>query len=343
MKKISIIVSILLIASFTLFAAASSEKANGNGLLKEQSSSKKTITLKDGTEYPARQIELIVPQKAGGGTDVFCRQLAAQMSEIMGQPIVVTNITGASGLKGIGEALNAKADGYTLVASNPPGEQIAYLSQYPGYDMSKLTSIAGYSKDIICLIADANLPYNTLPELIEAFKTGKLTTVGGPGKGDSGYISMNRVHDEAGLAFTNMVTYGGSADVVSAILRGEIQVGIAPSNAFVTAVADGNVKVICALSDKRFPTLQDIPSYGEYGYPSIESTTILSRCVFAPEGLPEEIKIYLQNVIKQVVEDQTFIDFAASRKLPAIYFDSNEVKNILDESLALGSKVDLSK
>ena len=336
-KTVLLLIVMTIVVSLSVFAQAAGE----NGLLKS-SGGGRTVTLKDGTVYPTRQITLIVPQKEGGGTDIFCRQLAAQMSDIIGQPIVVTNITGASGLKGIGEAMNAAPDGYTLVASNPPGEQIAYLAQNPGYDMSKLTCISGYSKDIICIVASSKIPYNTLPELIEAYKTKKLENLGAPGKGDAGYISINMVKDQAGLDFSNLITYGGSADVVSAIIRDEIPVGIAPSNAFVTAVADGDVKVICALSDNRFPTLPDIPAYGEYGYPSIEATTILSRCVFAPENVPAEIVSFLEGVIKEVVESQAFIDFAAGRKLPAIYFNSAETRKILDGALALGEKVDLS-
>ena len=331
---------ILLFVSATLVASGSSDTAEG---LLIETGNGRTITLEDGTIYPNRQIELIVPLKAGGGTDVFCRQLASSMYKIMGQPVVINNIDGASGLRGIGVALNAKPDGYTLVASNPPGEQIAYLSQKPDYDMSTLTPIAGYSSDVICIIARSDFPYNTLPELVNAYQNGEISVIGTPGKGDAGHIAINLVKQQIGLDFKTVITYGGSGDVVAALLRDEIDVGVVPSNAFITAYTDGEIKPIVALSDERFPSFPDLPSYGaDYGYPSIESLTILSRCIFAPPGLPREIQEYLSSVIEEAIQDPELISFAESRKLPVIFSNSDEVATILSSSLSVDESIDLN-
>lgn len=317
------------------------ESETSEGIMKEEIAGK-TITLADGTVYPNRQVELIVPMKAGGGTDVFCRQLATAMYKIMGQPVVVNNQPGSSGLLGIGVAMAAEPDGYTLVASNPPGEQIAYLSQDPGYDMSQLTAIAGYSSDAIVLIARGDLPYETFPELIEAYKNGDITTMGTPGKGDAGHIAIGLVKEQAGLECKDVITYEGSSDVVAALIRKEIDVGVAPSNAITTAVADGQVKPIMVLTSERFPTLPDVPAYGaDYGYESIDGMTILSRCLFAPPELPEEIKIYLQDVVAEAVKDPELIEWAAGRNLPIIYSNSEEAAEILSSSLEVGASVDL--
>lgn len=341
-NRISIVFLIILFTLSNALLLASGSSESDGGLLIETGNGR-TITLSDGTVYPNRQIELIVPLKAGGGTDVFCRQLASSMYKIMGQPVVINNIDGASGLRGIGVALNSEPDGYTLVASNPPGEQIAYLTQKPDYDMNSLTSIAGYSRDVICIIARSDLPYNTFPELIEAYQDGEISAIGTPGKGDAGHIAINLVKQQSGLDFDNVITYGGSGDVVAALLRDEIDVGVVPSNAFITAYTDGEIKPIVALSDERFPTFPDLPAYGaDYGYPSIESLTILSRCIFAPPGLPEEIQDYLSGVIEEAIQDPELISFAEARNLPVIFSDSNEVAEILDNSLTVDESVDLS-
>lgn len=322
-------------------ASTAPDGGGSTGIMRENVEGK-TITLSDGTVFPNRQIELIVPLSAGGGTDVFCRQLASAMYKIMGQPVVVNNLPGASGLRGIGVAMTAEPDGYTLVASNPPGEQIAYLSQDPGYDMSKLTSIAGYSSDVIVLIASSDLPYNTFPELVEAYQNGDLRSIGTPGKGDAGHIGIGLVKEHAGLDYKNAVTYEGSGDVVAALIRKEIEVGIAPSSAIVTAVADGTVKPIMVLSQERFPTLPDVPAYGaDYGYESIDGMTVLSRCIFAPEGLPEEIQRYLQDVIEEATQDPELIEWAAGRNLPVLFSNSEKTAEILSTSLEVGSSVDL--
>ena len=339
-KRIVIAFLMVLLLVPAMLAASGSSEAD-EGLLIETGNGR-TITLADGTVYPNRQIELIVPLKAGGGTDVFCRQLAQSMYKVMGQPVVINNIDGASGLRGIGVALNAKPDGYTLVASNPPGEQIAYLSQKPDYDMSTLTSIAGYSSDVICIIARADLPYDTFPELIKAYQDGEISTIGTPGKGDAGHIAINLVKQQTGMDFKTVITYGGSGDVVAALLRDEIDVGVVPSNAFITAYTDGEIKPIVALSDERFPTFPDLPAYGaDYGYPSIESLTILSRCIFAPPGLPEEIQVYLASVVEEAVQDPELVSFAEGRNLPVIFSDSAEVAEILSNSLIVDESVDL--
>lgn len=144
MKIVTLAVVILIAVLFPLMVSAAgsseeTESSGSEGMLREEVEGK-TLTLSGGGTFPTRQIELIVPLSAGGGTDVFCRQLSAAMYKVLGQPVVVKNLPGAAGLRGIGVAMEADPDGYTLVASNPPGEQIPWLIQKPGYDMEELTT-----------------------------------------------------------------------------------------------------------------------------------------------------------------------------------------------------------
>lgn len=322
---------------FTLVAPVFVSAGESSGLLRE-SVGGKVLKRANGETFPTRQIELIVPQAAGGGTDVFCRQLANAMYKVIGQPVMVNNITGASGLRGIGIAIKAAPDGYTLVASNPPGEQIAWLLQNPGFEMKDLTAIGCYSSDPMVLAVHKDVPYTTFPELVEAFKKEELTAIGTSG----GEFAAQILKDRGGLGYQDIVTYPGSGAFVAALLRREVDVGVAPSNSMLTAVKDGDVRPIMVLTQERFSTMPNTPAFGaDYGFDAVDSVVMLSRCIFAPPNLPDDIRQYMGEVMEEALKDPELVAWAKGRGLPVFYLDGEKTEEILNSALEISKVIDL--
>jgi tripartite-type tricarboxylate transporter receptor subunit TctC len=339
---LSLTVALVITLSACAAPSGNGSSASSSGLLKESVNATK-LTRANGEVFPNRQIEIIVPLAAGGGTDVFCRQIANAMYKIVGVPVVVNNVTGASGLRGIGVAMKAAPDGYTLVATNPPAEQIAQMLQDPGYDMRQLTPLSHYSSDAVVMVARKDCPYNTFPELVEAYKSGKLVNIGATSTGSADEIGARLLKEKAGLAYKKCITYGGSGDLVGALLKNELSVGVCPSGAIINGVRDGQLKPIMMLTAERFPTFPDTPAYGkDYGYDSIDAVVYQSRLLLAPPNLPDDIRDYLQNAIQQALKDPELVAWAKQNNLPLIGAGSKEAGDKLKSAFDIPKLIDLN-
>jgi tripartite-type tricarboxylate transporter receptor subunit TctC len=338
------LVAILVMATLT---ACSSSKggtdSKSNGITRDSSSAVK-LTRSNGETYPTRQIDLIIPLAAGGGTDIFCRQIANPLFKQIGSPIVVDNQEGASGLKGIGAALNAKPDGYTLIAFNPPSQPLAQMLHDPGFDMRKLTPISYYAYDAVCMLARTDLPYNTWPEVLDAYKSGKLTAIGATGVGSLDEIGARLLKKNSGLNYQKTVTYNGSGELVSALLRGEVPIGFAPVGSSLTQIKDKELKAIMVLTNKRFPALPDVPAYGQdFNGPNIDAVVQQNRIIAGPPGLPDDIRDYLEKAINASLKDKDLVAWAEKNNLPILGLGHQEAADVLNNSFKIPDLIPLDQ
>ncbi|NLI91126.1 MAG: tripartite tricarboxylate transporter substrate binding protein [Peptococcaceae bacterium] len=336
-------VSLAIILVIATLAGCSSGGDKSNSLTRDNSTAIK-LTRANGETYPNRQIELIIPLAAGGGTDVFCRQIANALYKIIGQPVVVNNMEGSSGMKGIGAALQAKPDGYTLIAFNPPSQPLAQMLLNPGFDMRNLTPINYYAYDAVCMLARTDLPYNTFPEVLEAYKSGKLTTIGATGVGSLDEIGARLLKKDAGLNYQKTVTYNGSGELVSALLRGEVPIGFAPTGSSLTQIKDKELKAIMVLTNKRFPALPDVPAYGQdYKGVNIDAVVQQNRIIAGPPGLPDDIRDYLDKAIQQALKDKDLIAWAEKNNLPILGKGSQDAKAVLNDAFKIPELIPLDQ
>jgi tripartite-type tricarboxylate transporter receptor subunit TctC len=325
MKKKILLVVFLIIAAFAVWAGASKDTAVSGG----------------GSKFPNRQIEIIVPYAAGGGTDIFVRQICTALYKVLGVPVIANNQTGAAGLRAVGLAMKARPDGYTLIAFNPPSAPLAQMLQNPGFDMRDLTPIVHYATDAVMLVTHPSLPYNTYPELAEAYKTGKISTMGGGLVGSLDEVGVRLLKKNAGLEFQQQIGYSGSGDTVSAVLRQEVDVGGVVAGSALNLIKDGDLKPVMVLTSKRFPALPDVPCLGEYGYDSIDAVVQSNRIICAPPNLPEDIRKTLEAAILQALKDPELVKWAEGQGLPVVYGDSQDARETLLSAFDIPKFIDL--
>lgn len=239
--------------------------------------------------YPDQPIKIIVPFPAGGTTDVLARILAAKLSERVGQPVVVDNRAGAGGT--IGAAIVAKSapDGYTFVLGTFGTHAVNFaLSEKPTYhplnDFAPVTTIAEVPN---VLVVSSKAPYKTLAELIAAAKAkpGQLSH-GSTGIGASPSLSFNVLKNMSKVDMIE-VMYKGGAPALLATMGGEVTMtfdGVTTSTPHIKA---GTLRPLAVSGSYRIPTLPNVPTVAESGYPGFDVAAWYG--IWAPAKTPSAI------------------------------------------------------
>jgi tripartite-type tricarboxylate transporter receptor subunit TctC len=219
--------------------------------------------------YPTKPIRLLVPYGAGGVGDQTMRLLANKVSQQVKQQIVIENRPSAGGIISMSEGLRATADGYTLIEMGN-GQAIS-MSLFSNLQYELLRdfvpiSVAG-SFSIMLGVPDRS-PYKTLQQLVEAARAqpGKLN-VGAINPGSTQNLSAHLFQQITGVSFT-VVPYRTSPDLMTALLRGDVDLGFDYYAAFQSVIAPDKVRIMATTGDTREPLLKDVPTAKESGYPS---------------------------------------------------------------------------
>jgi tripartite-type tricarboxylate transporter receptor subunit TctC len=293
-----------------------------------------------GAAYPDRPIKMIVPWAAGGDTDAICRVIAASMEKNLGKPVVIVNITGASGTVGAREAKKAAPDGYTILSVH----DFIHTTYHTG--VGELT----YKDfDPVCLqtstpsvfAAYAKTPWNSMKELIEdAKKRPEQITVGAT-LGSTSHFFPAMIAQAAGIKW-KYVSYEGTAPRMTALLGGHVLVG-ETNLTQLDKVKAGQLKMLAIATAKRLPEIPDVPTLKELG---IDIVYAVNRGIVAPKGTPEVALAKLEEACAKAVKDPaviesmkkqgTFIEFMG-RKDYADFLQKNDKINA-DLAQALGYK-----
>jgi tripartite-type tricarboxylate transporter receptor subunit TctC len=246
--------------------------------------------------YPSRPITMVVPFAAGGTFDVMGRILAVRMSEILGQPVVVENATGAGGIIGVNRVVNAAPDGYTLLLGSTGTHaynQTIYKKRR--YDaINDFTPVALFSEQPMVLEARKDLPANTVPEFAALLKAsaGKMQ-YGSAGAGSTTHLACSLLNAKIGANVTH-VPYRGSAPAANDLIGGQIDYLCGNLGAAAPLILGKQVKAIAVLSRGRSPLMPDLASAHEQGLTDFDVTTWTA--FFLPKGAPKEIVDKLNDV-----------------------------------------------
>lgn len=237
--------------------------------------------------YPNRPIRLIVSFPPGGGVDLVARLLADRMSTILGQPLVVENKGGASGLIAGRQVSQAEPDGYTaLIATN--SMMVAQLiSPNSNLDMVRdLRAVASVAPQANIVVAAPGLAVNSLAELVALAKTRPLTYAS-PGAGSVPQLFFEHFLSTVAHAPMTHVPFQGAAGALTATMANQTDVAVVTLPPAVEFVAAGKLKGIAVTSPERSAALPQIPTIAESGYTGTSST--VWTAIFVPIKTPSAI------------------------------------------------------
>ncbi|MBN9047840.1 MAG: tripartite tricarboxylate transporter substrate binding protein [Rhizobiales bacterium] len=253
-------------------------------------------------DYPSKPVRIIVPYAAGGPADILARLIGQKMSDDLGQQFIVDNRPGAGGSIGATQVARSPADGYTLlvapvgvIAINP--WIYANLSYDPLRDFEPVTLLA---KSPFVLAVNPALPIKTLADFVAyAKKNPGHVKVANPGTGTGQHLTSVYFAAEAGIE-TVQVPYRGSAPGTNDLLAGTVdaQFDLAP---LLPHIAAGKLRAIAVTADHRLPSLPNVPTIAESGFPKFEMEAWNS--LVAPAGTPKAIVDKLQQAVAKAVSD----------------------------------------
>jgi len=241
-------------------------------------------------QYPSKPIRMIVPFPPGWPSDIFARPLAQAMSSALGQQVLVENIGGAGGTIGVDRALKSPPDGYTIGLNSGSTLSIApySFSRLP-YDVKKdvalLTTVVRVPE---VLAVNPSLQLNSLAELIAYAKAnpGRIS-YGSAGGGSITHLAMELLKSEAKIDMVHE-PYKGAAPAVNDLLGGQVVAGIFDVPVLLGHIRSGKLKALAVTSGSRAPTLPDVPTTAEGGYPNVTSDNWYGLIV--PAATPEDIQ-----------------------------------------------------
>jgi tripartite-type tricarboxylate transporter receptor subunit TctC len=285
--------------------------------------------------FPVRPVTLLVTFPAGGPTDIAGRALAEATSKYLGQPVVVENRPGATGTLGAAALVNAKPDGYTLSMTPVTIFRLPHMENVsfdPIKDISYVMGVSGY---VFAVIVRADAPWKTMAELVAYAKANpEKVSYGSHGIGGSVHLAMEELSAAQGVKF-NHVPYKGSADMLTALLGGHLNVAVDSTGA-VPQVAAGKARVLAVFTEKRVSVWPDVPTLTELGY-GIVSTSPYG--IGAPAATPPAIVKVLHDAFKKGLEDPIHLKTLEKYNQPVWYQSSEDYTKFAREQFERERKV----
>jgi len=252
--------------------------------------------------YPTRPIAMIVPFPAGGATDTLARLLGERLRASLGQPVIIENVAGAAGSIGVGRAVRAAGDGYTLsIGTLTTHALIGGLYTLPFDLVMDFEPITQIASEPLLIVGKKSLPANSLRELIAYLRTHPDTvSVGIAGVGATGHLTGIAFQRETGTRF-QFVPYRGNGPATQDLVAGQIDFMIEPSSNFQALVRAGTIKALAVTSRNRFAAAPTIPTADEAGLPGFYAS--LWYGLWAPKATPKPVIDKLNAAVTDALAD----------------------------------------
>ena len=254
--------------------------------------------------FPSKQVTMIVPFPAGGGSDILARIVADHMRRSLGQPVIVENVGGAGGTIGTARVARSPADGYTIGF----GQWTSHVGSgalFPmTFDLLKdLAPVAALTTAKLWLIGRGDLPPNNLKELIAWLKANPdKATAGTIGAGSGTQLCLIYLQQNTGTKF-QLVPYRGTAPIFTDLLAGHVDLTCPEAGQTLALYRSGKIKAYAVMDGTRWFAAPDVPTTDEAGAPGLHMTFWYG--LWAPAGTPRDIVARLNAAVIDTFADPT--------------------------------------
>ena len=253
-------------------------------------------------KYPNHPVRIILPFAAGGVADITARLVAEGLSKTLGQNFIIENNPGAGGIAAARAALAGGKDGYTLtLLTNGTAISVPLFNHLPFDPLKSFVPISLIGSFETDFVTAANSPYATLGDFLKAAREK-------PGTLNVGTINVGSTQNLTAELFKSManidvviVPFRGTPEVVVALLRGDVQMGIDFYAPLKPGLDNGQARAVATGGAKRSLVLPNVPTVQEAGVPGFEVTAW--NGLYAPAGTPQAIIDTLNTALQQVLAD----------------------------------------
>lgn len=288
--------------------------------------------------WPAKPVRIVVPYAPGGAVDVVTRKMAAKLQEQTGQTFFVENKAGATGTIGIMAAIQAPADGYTLVANDTTFALLPHIFRKLPFDHEQaLVPVGAFVFAPMTVAVRADSRFRTLGEMVAAAKAdANKVSYGTGGAGSAPHFVSEALGIAAGANFLH-VPFKGAGEATLAVLSGTIDFQVASTPGIMSHVKGGKARLLGVSGSKRLAALPDVPTFTEAGvrFAGLINFTGL----WAPKGTPQAVVDRLQRELATAMASADMKAFAESIASEPGYWDAATFARDLQERTAFWGKV----
>jgi tripartite-type tricarboxylate transporter receptor subunit TctC len=282
-------------------------------------------------DWPQRGVTIYVPFIAGSTPDALARIVAERLQARLGHPFVVENRAGASGNTGTAAVAKAAPDGHTLGVSIV-GPLVINALLFPSmpYDTAKdLAPISILAAQPSVLVAYRGAAAPSVPDLLKTLKTDAAKfTFGSIGRGSLSHLAMEALAIKAGVKIVHL-PFAGSPAAVTALLRGDVQLGVLPAGSVVPLGREGKLKLLAVTSPQRSPLLPDLPTLREAGIVGVEADAWVG--LIAPSATPAPVLAKIHKEVAAVLEEPEVVAKLATQFMLPIASTPDAFRAVLKE------------
>lgn len=282
-----------------------------------------TATASVAADWPKRPINLVVPYKAGGGTDAYARSISAAAADVLDVPVVVVNKPGSGGLNGANSVVGARPDGYTMMMTSGGSFLLSTMTRDTKIDaLESFEFVAQLGKLQTSLMVPKDSPFQTVQDVIDAAQAN-------PGSLRWAHSGRGGFHFVGGLGFlannnieAQDVPFKGGGPTRAALIGSQADFGFLGVQQL--AGFEDNLRALAVNSAERDGIMTEVPAFGELGIPfaAVSSPVI----VFAPKGTPAEVITAMEAALAEIAAKPEFAELLAKRGTGPVYANGADAK-----------------
>jgi len=284
-------------------------------------------------DYPSKTIHMVVPWKAGGGTDAIARSLAEAMKSNADISIIVDNISGAAGATGTIKVAKAKADGY-LILLNGTAEITSGLTftKLP-FSLDDFKYIGTVYNSPTWMLSHKDSGLTSFDDFVAKAKSnpGKLT-IGVGGASGAHMIMASAIKGILGLD-VRIIPYSGGKDLKKALIGNQVDSGVIHAPVLLPEIKDGMINVLTtgkSLENLTYEPLHSVKTLKDYG---IDVEFGVARAVMVPKSTPAEVVDKLSQIVKKSAESEEFLKFGKTFGFKPVWMSGEETSKLIYEDL----------
>lgn len=258
--------------------------------------------------YPTRPIQFIVPFAPGGGLDLNARNFAQAMSEVLKQPVTVSNRDGAAGTIGLQAVASARPDGYT-VAFTPavPLSSEPHRLKSIAYQLDSFKYVCQVFDNIFAIAVPKDSPYKSIDDIVkDARRNAGKVTYGTSGTGSIPHLGTSDIEAVTRIELTH-VPYKGDGPMLQDLLSSRLGFGAMLASSITGQLEAGTLRLLAVYSDRRHPAFPQIPTLTEAGVPVVQ---LSFGGLLVPAQTPPEVVATLESGCEKAIQATAYRDWA---------------------------------
>ena len=279
----------------------------------------------DGGEYPSSSVEMYVGASAGGSSDLISRQVAAGLTDELGETFSVINREGANGALAAGVVASAVADGKVISVQNASLYAITPLAvaEDEVTSIDDFDVVGGVSRDDYVLVTNSENPWKTIDDLKAE---GKKITYGTTGVGTGAQLSCALTFESAEIE-SEAVPYDGGAPALTALLGNEVDTACLQTGEAIENIEGGKLSALSTFAPERLEFLPDVPTATEQG---LDVEVYQYRFMTTPKGTPQDVKDTIWEAMQATFETEEYQAFNEQNSLTPMEIPGDEVVEALE-------------